>query len=133
MRVYLSGTFTAQQRLRACAHEIWGQGHEIASTWLTESARPASLTDEQWLRRLATKDVAEVVLADCLILDLYGDSTTGGRYVEWGVASHPRDSKLRYTVGPRDKGCFHRLADRHFDTWEDLLIYFKTAHTPEGR
>jgi hypothetical protein len=128
MRIYVSGTFTAQHRLRDRANQLFILGHEITSTWLNESAKPAALTEEQWLQRLATKDVAEVMLADCLVLDLAGVSTTGGRFVEWGVASHPRDPKLRYTVGPRDAGCFHRLADAHFATWEDLLAHFEVAH-----
>lgn len=130
MKIYISGTFNAQHRLRARAEQLWKMGHEITSSWLHETAKPAVLTEGQWNARLATKDIVEVAMADCLILDLDEDSTTGGRYVEWGVASHPRDPKLRFTVGggKRPRGCFNYLADSHFETWEKLLAFFKSNY-----
>lgn len=128
MKIYVSGTFTAQKRLRILAAKLWDLGHEITGSWLHETTKPPALSHEQWLRRLGEKDTAEVMASDCLVLDLFGDSTTGGRYTELGIALHPRDRKLIYTVGPRSKGCFPALADMHFDSWSALIKYVKEAH-----
>ena len=131
MKIYVSGTFTAQKRLREQAERLFHLGHEITSTWLTEVAKPDHLSEDEWLFRLATKDVAEVFASDCIIMDIEGKSTSGGRYTEWGVASHPRDAKLRYIVGPMERGCFQRLADRHFETWDELIA-FLAPHAKQG-
>ena len=129
MRVYVSGTFTAQARLRTQADVLRKLGHEIVGTWLYEAAKPATLNGYEWCLALADKDIAEVYAADCIILDLDGESTTGGRYTEWGVACFPGSLRRRYVVGGKDKsGVFLSKAHRRFDTWDDLLAYFEVNH-----
>ncbi|MGH7184919.1 MAG: hypothetical protein ACREIB_01400 [Pseudomonadota bacterium] len=129
MKVYVSGTFTAQVRLRVMADRLRQMGHDVVGTWLYEAAKPATLNNDEWNAALATKDVAEVFAADCIILDLDGESTTGGRYVEWGIASYPGSLRRRYLVGaPHKAGLFLSLAHRRFDNWEDLLSYFGVTH-----
>ena len=130
MRVYISGTFTSQSRLRPHADTLRQQGHEIVSTWLYEAARPAQLNDAEWNSALADKDAAEVFAADCIILDIDGESTTGGRYVEWGIACYPGSLRRRYVVGaPQKRGVFLAKAHRRFDSWDDLLAYFSVNHS----
>ena len=131
MRVYVSGTFSAQARLRPHADALRKLGHEIVGTWLYEAARPAHLNGDEWNAALADKDVAEVFAADCIILDLDGESTTGGRYTEWGIALYPGSMRRRYAVGGKGKdGVFLSKAHRRFETWDDLLAYFEVVHAP---
>jgi hypothetical protein len=106
------------------AEQLRMQGHEITSTWLHETSQPAHLSEVEWMGRLGFKDVAEVFASDCIILDLDEASTTGGRYVEWGVACHPLSLIKRYTVGKNNYGCFNQLADKHFANWDDVLVAF---------
>ena len=131
MRVYVSGTFTSQARLRPHADALRKLGHDIVGTWLYEAARPAHLNDAEWNAALADKDVAEVFAADCIILDIDGESTTGGRYTEWGLACYPGSLRRRYVVGGKGKGgVFLSKAHRRFETWDDLLAYFEVNHDP---
>ena len=129
MRIYVSGTFTSQSRLRPRADALRKLGHDVVGTWLYEAAQPAHLNDDEWNLALANKDIAEVFAADCIILDLDDESTTGGRYVEWGVACYPGSLRRRYLVGGKGKtGVFLSQAHRRFDNWDDLLAYFEVAH-----
>lgn len=129
MRVYVSGTFTSQARLRPHADALRKLGHEIVGTWLYEAARPAHLNDAEWNAALADKDIAEVFAADCIILDIDNESTTGGRYTEWGIALYPGSMRRRYVVGGKGKdGVFLSKAHRRFESWDDLLAYFEVAH-----
>ena len=132
MRVYISGTFTSQARLRPHADALRKLGHEIVGTWLYEAAKPAHLNGDEWNLELANKDISEVFAADCIILDIDGESTTGGRYTEWGVACYPGSLRRRYLVGGtgqvRKEGVFLSKAHRRFETWDDLLAYFEVNH-----
>ena len=129
MRVYVSGTFTSQSRLRPCADALRKLGHDVVSTWLYEPAKPAHLNTDEWNEMLADKDIAEAFACDCLILDIDGESTTGGRYSEWGIVLYPGSMRRRYVVGGKGKtGVFLSKAHRRFDNWDELLAYFEVAH-----
>ena len=129
MRIYVSGTFTSQARLRPMADRLRSFGHDITGTWLYEASKPATLNTAEWNSALADKDVSEVFAADCIILDLDGESTTGGRYTEWGVACHPHSLMRRYIVGGKGKdGVFLTKAHRRFENWDELLAYFEVNH-----
>jgi hypothetical protein len=129
VKIYISGTFTAQARLRPIADKLRKMGHEITGTWLYETAKPATLNEHEWNIALADKDIAEVFAADCIIMDLEGDSTTGGRYSEWGLTLYPGSLRRRYIVGGAHKaGVFLSKAHRRFDSWDDLIVYFEVSH-----
>jgi len=129
MRVYVSGTFTSQARLRPHADALRKLGHDVCSTWLYEAAKPATLNTAEWNLALADKDLAEVFAADCIILDIDQESTTGGRYTEWGAACYPGSLRRRYVVGSKHKdGVFLSKAHRRFESWDDLLAYFEVNH-----
>ena len=132
IRIYVSGTFTSQARLRPHADRLRALGHDITSTWLYEAAKPATLNTAEWNLALADKDISEVFAADCIILDLDNESTTGGRYTEWGVACYPGSLRRRYTVGgTADKlknGVFLAKAHRRFEDWDELFGYFMVNH-----
>lgn len=122
MKIYVSGTFTAQNRLRGEADNLRSLGHHITSTWLYEAEKPAHMNPEEWNLALADKDIAELFSSDLIILDRDGASTTGGRYVEWGVACAPGSMLLRWTVGGPDQfGVFDTKAHVHFENWIALF------------
>lgn len=122
MKLYVSGTWTDRPRLRQQAERLRQLGHEVVSTWLDEQDRPEWMPEAKWQARLASKDVAEVCQADAILMDVQGASTTGGRYVEWGVACHPRALILRILIGaPPATDIFGRLADHTFTDWNAAL------------
>lgn len=126
MRIYLSGSFVSQHRLRGMADELWHLGHELTSTWLQETAMPEVMDRATFYKQLGIKDLTEVKAADCIIMDTFDASSTGGRYCEWGYALGQQ--KLHYIVGPVN-GVFDLLADRTFKDWGELLSFFKETHT----
>jgi hypothetical protein len=122
VKVYISGSWNARNRLRARAERLRAAGHQVLSTWLDEQDKPPHLTNAQWLKRVAERDVAEVVASDVVIMDVDDLSTTGGRYVEWGVACNPHATQLRVLVGcPPELDVFGKLADAWFPDWASLL------------
>lgn len=127
MRIYISGTYTAQERLRAVAEDLTKMGHLIDANWLKEVVKPAYLTEDQFYRIRGIEDLAQVVGAECIILDNDGESTSGGRYTEWGIAIAPGSCKLKIWVGLSKKGVFSHLADYSFTTWADCIRFLKES------
>lgn len=102
-------------------------GHSITSTWLNEVQRPTHLTNNEWFKALAIKDLSDVSAADCIIVDLDGVSTSGGRSVEFGFALG-RFSMLKVVVGSNRYGVFNTLSDVSLDNWDQVIEYFKEYH-----
>ena len=125
LKIYVSGSFVSQQRLRHMADHLWHLGHQVVGTWLQETAKPADMPQDIFYKQLGIKDLTEVKEADCIIMDILDPSSTGGRYCEWGFSFGQQ--KLRYVVG-NVKGVFDVLADRIFKSWEELFTYFKEHH-----
>lgn len=131
MKIYTAATFSEQKRIRESKEKLIQLGHSVLSTWLEEQVKPTGMTDEQFGRKMAAKDLQEIRAADCIILDLENPSKTSGKMVEWGFAlAH---HKLAYVVAPGEtltKGhIFQLLADKVFDSWESLFTYFEGNHT----
>lgn len=126
MKIYVSGSFVSQRRLRKMADELWHLGHTVVGTWLQETAKPVDMPQKTFYKQLGIKDLTEVKEADCIIMDLLDPSSTGGRYCEWGYSFGQQ--KLRYAVG-EVKGVFDVLADEIFATWDDLFLFFKKNHS----
>ena len=102
-------------------------GHQVTSTWLNEVKQPVHLTHDEWFAKLALKDLCEVASSDCIILDLDGVSTSGGRYVEWGFAIG-RFSILKFIVGANHYGVFNYMADKRFLNWDELLEHIRITY-----
>lgn len=102
----------------------------MLSTWLEEQIKPSGMSNEQFGRKMAAKDLQEITAADCFILDLDHPSKTMGKMVELGFALAKH--KLIYIVAPEgsitDGHIFCKLADKAFITWEELLEWFKVQH-----
>ena len=110
--------------------KLFELGHSVVSTWLGEQIKAAGLSIGAFSQKMAMKDMQEIASADCLILDRATPSMSGGKMIEYGFAlAH---HKLLYVVDPLAKtpgGCiFLRLADKCFDSWDELLVYFKEYH-----
>lgn len=130
MKIYTAASFTEQQRIRQYKEPLFQLGHSVIATWLEEQIKPNGMTDEEFGRKMAAKDLQEVTTADCVILDLEAPSKTSGKMVEWGFALAKH--KLGYVVAPEGsmtKGhIFLMLADKVFASWDDLLAYFAEHH-----
>ena len=97
-------------------------GHEVTSTWLDEVRKPEEMTQKEFYKKLAIKDITELRTANLVIVDLLDPSTSGGRDTELGLALGSFQSKQIYLVG-EPKSVFHELADKAFYTWDLLFDY----------
>ena len=133
MKCYTAATFAEQARIRGHKEILIQLGHTITSSWLEESlyVRPDGMPEETFERKMAMKDLQEVAMADCFILDVENPSKTAGKMVETGFALAKH--KLVYVVGkPPPHSIFLLLADKHFDTWDELFEHFRSNHKIEG-
>lgn len=128
MRIYVSGSWASRDKLRPMAQALRAMGHQVSSSWLDEQEKPVAMNEIAWRKRIAMKDVAEVSGSDAIIMDINEDSTTGGRFVEWGVACNPQAYITRILVGPETAGDFFgHLADFHFPDWDRCLAFMGTT------
>lgn len=130
MKIYTAASFTEQKRIRQQKEQLIQLGHSVLATWLEEQIKPSGMTDEEFGKKMAAKDLQEIAAADCIILDLEAPSKTSGKMVEWGFALGKH--KLAYVVAPTGTfttgHIFLMLADKIFTSWEDLFAYFAEHH-----
>ena len=130
MKIYTAASFTEQKRIRQHKEQLIQLGHTVVASWLEEQIKPAGMDDIQFGRKMAAKDLQEIAAADCIILDLEAPSKTSGKMVEWGFALGKH--KLAYVVAPEGTfttgHIFLMLADVQFNSWDNLLSYFKEKH-----
>lgn len=122
MKIYLAAKFERRLFIRKRADQLWKLGHQITSTWLNETTKPESMTKEIFFRKLAIKDLCEIMAADLIILDTAEQSTRGGKENEFGFALGQFQNKLVYIVG-RKRSVFHELADMVFKNWKECIAY----------
>ena len=130
MKIYTAATFTEQKRIRENKEKLFQLGHSVVATWLEEQVKPTGMTDDQFRRKMAAKDLQEISAADCFILDLEKPSITSGKMVEAGFALAKH--KLFYVVAPAGTltggHIFMLLADKIFGSWDELFTYFTENH-----
>ena len=80
------------------------------------------MSEDEFKRKLALKDVAEVYSADLLILD--NRQSSGGKNVEFGIALGQFQKKLVWIVG-QSSNVFHYLADQQFTDWEEVFEFMQ--------
>ena len=122
MKIYIASFFDTRHRLRPFRDALWRMKHEVVSTWLDEVAKPALMSRDEFWRKLALKDLAEIKAADLVIVDTIDLTPRGGREVEMGFAFGGHQGKLIYLVGPI-RNVFHTLVDKKFETWEACLVH----------
>jgi nucleoside 2-deoxyribosyltransferase len=120
MKIYLAGQFESRKRLRPHASALWDLGHEVVSTWLNEVQQMKEMSHDEFFRKLAMKDIAEIQSCDLLIQDTFKMSLRGGASTEYGLALHGFQNKLVWVVGPK-RSVFHHLADKQFKTWKECI------------
>jgi hypothetical protein len=134
VKIYTAATFTEQKRIRENKEKLFQLGHSVTATWLEEQVKPEGMTDEQFRRKMAAKDLREIEAADCFILDLEKPSVTMGKMIETGFAL--AKNKLLYVVAPEGTltggHIFLLLADKIFTSWDELFVFFKENHAPQG-
>lgn len=130
MKIYLSAKFERRPVIREVADKLWKLGYEIVGTWIHETAQPPFMDQATFYRKLALKDVAEVTLADLLILDTIEMSDRGGAATEFGIALAQYQTTLVWVVGPK-RSVFHELADEVFETWDDCVEALRKDVTDE--
>lgn len=121
MKIYVSAGFTSQKRLQPLAASLWAKGHQVTSTWLHETTRPESMPGDAFNKKLGIKDIAEIQACDLLISDRFEPSTSGGLYVEMGVALGRFQHCQVWIVGPVQANPFDALADRTFTSWDEMV------------
>lgn len=114
MRIYLASNWQSKKRMRDLAVQVRLLGHTVQSDWL-EDPTTDYLVDSPMD---AWQDLAQIWLAELLIVDTAEASVTGGREVELGYAMGLETPT--WVVGPK-RNIFHGIATRHFDTWTDVL------------
>ena len=122
MKVYLAARFETRATLRPVRDSLWKMGHEVVSTWIDETVKPAGMGQDVFWKKLALKDLAEIKSADLLVLDTHVGSERGGKEVEFGYALGRFQSMQVFLVGPI-RNVFHELCDQRFETWDDFLFY----------
>jgi hypothetical protein len=104
---------------------MWELGIQVVGTWLNEVSRPPHMTEQEFMKKLAEKDRAEIQSADILIQDTFKMSARGGASTEFGMALQAYQTKSVWVVGPQ-RSVFHYLADKHFTSWQACLSHLKT-------
>ena len=84
------------------------------------------MTQKEFYKKLALKDIAELKSADLVIVDLKDPSSTGGRDIETGLALGAFSAKQVYLVGT-PVCVFHELADKQYPEWDNLFTEFPNA------
>lgn len=120
MKVYIGSFFDTRERLLPYRDQLFKLGHDVVSTWLNETKKMPEMGHDEFWKKLAVKDLAEIQSADLFILDTLDITPRGGREVEIGYALAGHQNRLIYLVGPV-RNVFHTLADRRFDTWDECM------------
>lgn len=128
MKIYTAATFSEQKKIRVHKERLIQMGHNVLSSWLEEQLQPEGMSQEQFERKMAAKDLQEISACDCFILDMEIRSATMGKMVEFGFAL--AKYKLIYIVdAPPPCSIFTQLSDKMFVSWDELFHYFEIHHT----
>lgn len=130
IKIYTAASFVEQARIRAMKETLIQMGHSVLSTWLEEQVRPDGISEAQFERKMAMKDLQEVAAADCIILDTASPSKTSGKMIEVGFALAKH--KLIYVVGtPIPHAIFLSLTDGQFPDWDTMFDHLRKYHPTE--
>lgn len=121
MKIYLSGSFKARQQIRERAFELQDHGHECVSNWLFEPALQVGDPEtEAWqMRARGNEDIIDVSRADLFVMFAEWPSSTGGRFVELGVALALRIPVV--IIGKRETVFSYHSTVKRYDTWAEFL------------
>lgn len=123
--IYIAATFESKDRLQPVRRQIQNLGFTVNSTWLDEASFDEPIGDSaenvvspEQATKYAERDIDEIMKSELLILDTTASNARGGSQVEYGIA-HIMGLQT-WVVGPA-RNVFNRLADRHFESWDEAL------------
>lgn len=126
MRIFLAGAWNAKGYLIDARTMCEQDGHEVVSTWLDEPVVDSS--NPFMLKVMALNDWHDVKRADIFVVMREWPSTSGGFYVEMGIAL---EAGLPIVcIGKPNGGVYDALPDV---TWYDDLPEFLMTIEDKGR
>jgi hypothetical protein len=132
--LYLCASFSRQAELRQHRTTLEALGYHVTSHWLDEPDEGPETSPPDVERRLALRDIEDLLASDTLLAFTEGAgarSGRGGRHCELGMAVllqhlhetrtivYPRPIRV-VIIGPREN-IFCALADEHYPTLIDAL------------
>lgn len=129
MKVYMAARYSRKDEIAKYARLFRSQGIEVSSTWFDEPHTPTvQLSDvsEVLLREYATRDLAEIDIANAFIFFSESDQTwnrRGGRHVEFGYAL--ASGKRILVIGPIENIFHHVRGVEHVDSLEMAIWKLK--------
>ena len=114
---YISARFAQQPEMRTIAKRITAMGHAVCSGWLSQ--RTTEPQTRAAKRRIARRDVTDVLRADLVIAD-FSIEARGGREVEWGIAI-AKHIECWSVANTANQGNVFTALSREFDSWDDAL------------
>lgn len=125
-KVYLAGSYTRKEEIRAYAEELQRMGVEVTARWFREPHAANVTLPEVPLDKsvqYAQNDIDDINACDTIISfteDPVTGTPRGGRHVEFGYAL--AKGKQLICVGPWEN-IFHYLPQvTHFESWDHLMI-----------
>lgn len=89
MKFYLAASAVAQQEMRLYRKELEKRGHKVTSRWLDTdlmTKEQIAIASEFVVGNHGETDLADIRIADALLMFTHWQSTTGGQHVEFGYA-----------------------------------------------
>lgn len=115
MKIYIASRFNSRPRLREVRNRLVAGGVEVTSAWL-DSERAVDPPSEA--RQHALRDLADIDLADMLVLDLLdGRGRRGGMMLEAGYAR----GIMKHVVVIGDADCIFTQLFERFDDWDQFI------------
>lgn len=126
MRVYLQAKYGRRAFMREVAEYLRGGGHEVTSTWVTDTSLPdeeVRITPElltATLEKWAVQNVRDLMRSDTVFAfteraSARPDTKRGGRHVEFGMAWMLK--KKCVVIGIRENVFHHLPGVLHFMDW----------------
>lgn len=129
MRLFLAGSWNAKEHLRAARTMCEEAGHEVTSTWLDEP--PIDTSNPFLMKVMGLNDWHDVKRAGMLVMFREWESTSGGMFVEMGIALE-RGMPIA-GVGKPNTGVYDHLPEVvWYDNLDELLEAISEKATVES-
>jgi hypothetical protein len=126
MRVYVAGSFDQQLAVRQRAELLEAAGFEVTSTWLNEPPTELPERTDWFMRACGALALADEQAAEALVLYADSPSSSGGYWVELGIALQRAVPIV--VVGMRTPGpnvFMHLTAVKHVRDTGEAIAYLQ--------
>lgn len=127
--IYIAGKFRNRKQYQVIARELIQYQIAVTSRWIWEDDEDFTALTPRKRAESGQRDIADINMADTLILDLLdelSEGSGGGREFEAGIGW--ARGKDIWRVGP-SRSIFHEDVARTFSNWEEFLRYVKPARS----